>query len=250
MKAIFLADAHLKNAEDDAYCDLMEFIHLMPAVDRLFIAGDFFDFWFGRDKRVYPQFMPIIDELVNLKQRGTEIIIFEGNHDFHMGSYFSDILGMTVFTGWASIDLDDRKILISHGDLVDKTNRKYLFLRKILRSRLFYQIQKMVPLVLLWKIARFSSVASKELTMESESEIVKKMEKFSLEKFGEGFDAVILGHCHTLLFKEYVMGGRKRTFATLGDWIKHHSYLYYEDGDFTLRYFRAINRTLTVDSGR
>lgn len=244
MKAIFLADAHLKNAKDDSYRDLMEFIHLMPAVDRLFIAGDFFDFWFCRDKRVYPGFTPIIDELINLKQRGTDIFIFEGNHDFHLGSYFSEILGMTVFTGWAGIDLDDQKILISHGDMVDKTNRKYILLRKFLRSGLFYRIQKMTPLFLLWKIARFSSVTSKQLTIESENRIVKKMEIFSLEKFREGFDAVILGHCHKPSLKEYVMDGRKRTFATPGDWIRRHSYLYYEDGDFTLRHYKASDRAV------
>jgi len=236
MKALFLADAHLKDVTDDANPKLTRLFDSMTMVDDLFILGDFFDFWFCRDGRLYPAFTHIIDKLVDLKRQGVRITFFEGNHDFFMGSFFSDKLGMTVFTEWAEIDLDGRKVLLSHGDTVDKTNRKYFFIRKILRSRPFYILQNNIPLTLLWKIARLSSVVSKELTIESDNRLAKKMEAFSLEKLNEGYDAVILGHCHTPQMKEYVIDGRKRTFATLGDWVRYHSYLYYEDGHFTLKY--------------
>jgi UDP-2,3-diacylglucosamine hydrolase len=243
MKAIFLADAHLKNADDYGYRHLMHFLDTMKAVDNLFIAGDFFDFWFCRDRRVYPEFMRIIGKLVDLKERGVRIVFCEGNHDFYLGSYFSEGLGMTVFTEWANIDLDGQKILISHGDTVDESDRRYLLLRKILRSGLFYRIQRNVPLVLLWKIARLSSIVSKELSNESQNWLATKMEMFSQEKFKEGFDAVIMGHCHKPQIKEYVVDGRRKTFATLGDWVKHHSYLYYENGHFALKYFKAATAT-------
>jgi UDP-2,3-diacylglucosamine hydrolase len=238
MKAIFLADAHLKNADDDGYRYLMHFLDTIQAVDNLFIAGDFFDFWFYREGRIYPEFTHIINKLVDLKQHGVDVVLCEGNHDFYLKNLFSDTLGMTVFPEWASMDLDGQKILVSHGDTVDETDRRYLLLRKILRSRLFYRIQRKVPLVLLWKIARLSSVISKELSSESQNWLATKMEIFSQGKFEEGFDAVILGHCHKPLIKEYVVDGRKRTFATLGDWVKHHSYLYCEDGHFSLRYYK------------
>jgi UDP-2,3-diacylglucosamine hydrolase len=236
MKAVFLADAHLKHADDDGYRSLMNFFDHMVAVDDLFIAGDFFDFWFCRDGLVYPEFKEAIDKLVGLQKRGVRVALCEGNHDFYLESFFSKRLGMTVFTEWAAVVLDGRKILVSHGDTVDDTNKRYLSLRKILRSRLFYRIQRIMPLALLWKIARLSSMTSKELSTESENCIAEKMEEFSREKFIEGFDAVILGHCHKPMIKEYVIDGRKRTFATLGDWVKHHSWLYYEDGRFTLNY--------------
>jgi UDP-2,3-diacylglucosamine hydrolase len=239
MKAVFLADAHLKNANDEGYRSLMHFFDLMATVDHLFIAGDFFDFWFCRDGVVYPEFKQVIDKLVDLQKQGVRIVLCEGNHDFYLESFFSKRLGMTVFTEWAPIVLDGQKILISHGDTVDVTNKQYLFLRKILRSRLFYYVQRNIPLFLLWKIARLSSIVSKELSTESENWLAKKMETFSEKKFKEGFDAIILGHCHKPQIKECVIDGRKRTFATLGDWVKYHSYLYYEDGHFTMNYHRA-----------
>ena len=145
---------------------------------------------------------------------------------------------MTVFSDWAVIDSNGRRILVSHGDTVDRSNIRYLLLRKILRSIIFYRIQRGIPSSILWSIARISSNMSKELSNESEDRLVEKMHAFSMEKFKEGFDAVILGHCHKPLLKEYTIEDRRKTFATLGDWIKRYSYLYYEDGHFTLSYYR------------
>jgi UDP-2,3-diacylglucosamine hydrolase len=240
-KAVFLSDAHLKNQVDDGYHQIVKFLDLPDDhVDDLFILGDLFDFWFCRDSRIYPAFSSVIKKLADLKKRGIRIHLFEGNHDFFLADYFTKTLGITVFTGWANIDLDGRNVLISHGDTIDRTNKKYIFLRKLLRSGMFYRMQRIIPPSLLWIIARASSAVSKELTIQTETIIAKKMEAFALNKFHEGIDAVIVGHCHIPLLKEYEIGGRKKTFVTLGDWIKHYSYLCYEDGCFTLSYYKSF----------
>jgi hypothetical protein len=33
--------------------------------------------------------------------------------------------------------------------------------------------------------------------------------------------------------------GRKKTFVTLGDWIRHHSFVYYENRKFFMACFRG-----------
>ena len=240
-KAVFLSDAHLKNRDDDSYRYIMKFLEFPgDHIDDLFILGDLFDFWFCRDSHIYPGFKTVIEKLVDLKKRGMRIHLFEGNHDFFLGDYFTKTHGITVFTESANIALDGRNVLISHGDTIDRTNKKYILLRKLLRSGLFYRMQRSIPPSVLWKIARVSSTVSKELTIESETIIAKKMEEFALNKFHEGIDAIILGHCHIPLLKEYEIGGRRKTFVTLGDWIKHYSYLCYEDGRFTLSYYKPV----------
>ena len=240
-KAVFLSDAHLKNRDDDSYRYIMKFLEFPgDHIDDLFILGDLFDFWFCRDSHIYPGFKTVIEKLVDLKKRGMRIHLFEGNHDFFLGDYFTKTHGITVFTESANIALDGRNVLISHGDTIDRTNKKYILLRKLLRSGLFYRMQRSIPPSVLWKIARVSSTVSKELTIESETIIAKKMEEFALNKFHEGIDAIILGHCHIPLLKEYEIAGRRKTFVTLGDWIKHYSYLCYEDGRFTLSYYKPV----------
>jgi len=180
----------------------------------------------------------VIERLVELKNQGVAISVYEGNHDFFLKDYFSVHLGMAVVPDSNELDLDGLRVFLSHGDTIDDGNRAYLLLRRLLRSVSFYRLQKRLPLSLLWGAARLSSAMSKELTAGSQEALVKRMESFSMDKFSEGFDAVILGHCHKPLFKECVVDGRRRVFAALGDWIVHYSYLHYSDGRFRLAHFR------------
>ena len=67
--------------------------------------------------------------------------------------------------------------------------------------------------------------------------LVEVMHHFAVEKYGHGLDAVILGHCHEAHLREERIDGRLKTFALLGDWLVHDSYLVYEDGRFSLNRF-------------
>jgi len=263
MKAIFISDAHLKKRTDRGYRNLMAFLDSLrekepgngrrisgegqvkvsngnsTGIDDLYILGDFFDFWFSEGHVIYPEFMDVVEMLMDLKEQGIRIHLCEGNHDFFLADYFTGQLGIEVIKEWASIDLDDRRVLVSHGDTVDERNRRYLLLRRFLRSSFFYKLQRMLPLSFLWKAARISSNLSKELTAETANALTEKMRRFSLRKFRDGFDAVILGHCHKHLMEEQKINGNKKTFAILGDWLQHYSYLCYENGAFTLETFRS-----------
>ncbi|MFH1103295.1 MAG: UDP-2,3-diacylglucosamine diphosphatase [Pseudomonadota bacterium] len=252
MKAIFLSDAHLKSLSDPGYEKCMQFFARLRGksvesghsgdenvivTDLLVIAGDFFDFWFEKGGRIYPEFLPVVESIVQLKQSGIRISLCEGNHDFFLADYFSTELGIDVYPGNAEFALDGLRILISHGDTMDRENRRYLALRRFLRSPFAYRLQRVLPLRLLWRVARVSSAMSKEISGEAQKQLVEVMNRFAVDKFREGFDAVIFGHCHMPSFREEQIGGRRRIFVTLGDWMTHHSYLFYENGRFTLNRF-------------
>jgi len=136
------------------------------------------------------------------------------------------------------VTADGRRLLLSHGDTIDRSNWRHLLLRSFLRSNFFYRLQRIIPLPILWKVARATSDLSMNLSRESAEDLAKKMHSFSLAKFEEGFDAVILGHCHMPMTAEHVVNGSKRTFVTLGDWMVHYTYLYYEDGRLILSHYR------------
>jgi UDP-2,3-diacylglucosamine hydrolase len=251
MRAIFLSDAHLKGPDDAAHPKLIRFFDRLQGrgdggrsihadalvVDHLVIAGDFFDFWLGRGDAVYPGFQPVIDRMAVLKQQGVRICLCEGNHDFFLGEYFTGRLGIEVYPEWAEFDIDGYRVLVSHGDTVDRGNRKYLALRRFLRSRFSRALQRLLPLKLLWRLARLSSEMSKEMSGESQDRLVEIMHRFAIGKFQEGYDAVILGHCHKPILREAIYDGRPKTFATLGDWAAGDSYLSYHDDRFSLNRF-------------
>ena len=161
MKAVFLSDVHLKHTADERYTLIMEFFSKLldgkvrslvddeaagqgqTAIDHLFILGDFFDFWFCTPDRIYPQFQPVINKLIEIRKSGVSIHFCEGNHDFFMKEYFQDILEMNVYEQWATIELDHLRLLISHGDTADSSDRSYLLFRKFLRSRFFLKNNKL-----------------------------------------------------------------------------------------------------------
>jgi UDP-2,3-diacylglucosamine hydrolase len=238
MKAIFLSDVHLRAEKDPRYGKLFSFLEsIRGRVDHLFIAGDFFDFWFSSEKRVFPAFVPVIGLLAAVKESGVDIHFCEGNHDFYLEEFFTNRFGMEVFSDRADVVLDGKKIFLSHGDTIDRENKRYLFLRSLLRSRAFYLFQKAIPAAMRWKLAAFSSDLSKEVSEGSREKLLSKMEAFSELKFRQGYDAVVLGHCHKPILRRLSMNGRERVFVSLGDWIEHYSYLYVEDGEFRLEFF-------------
>ena len=256
MKAIFISDAHLKHTRDERYVQLIHFLSDLKAgkvrelagaegpeagitsIDDLFILGDFFDFWFCAKDNIYPEFQQIIHKLVELQKTGVRIHFCEGNHDFFLKEYFQDVLRMNVYEEWASIQLDQLQVLISHGDTADTGDAVYRVFRRLLRSRAFYRIQRMIPASLRWAIANFTSRASKEMNDDNSEYLVDKMLSFATEKLRGEYDAVIMGHCHKPVLRFFEVEGKKKTFVTLGDWINHYSYLYYENRKFTLSYYR------------
>ena len=249
MKAIFLSDAHLKSRTDPEFENCLHFLDRLRgrgtgtdnlgdeetiATDLLVIAGDFFDFWFERGGLIYPEFQPVVEKLVQLRQSGIRVCLCEGNHDFFLQDYFSTKLGLEVYPGEVEFDLDGLRILVSHGDTVDRENRRYLALRGFLRSPFSYRLQRLLPLRFLWRLARFSSEMSQGISRDAQQRLVEVMYRYAVEKYHDGLDAVILGHCHQAILREERIGGRPRTFALLGDWLIHHSYLIYENSHFTL----------------
>lgn len=235
MKAVFFSDAHLLDAEGESGRVLMRFLRgVTRGLDHLFVVGDLFDFWFARGPVVYPGFRPVIEELASMQGRGVQVHLFEGNHDFYLADYFERVRGFEVFPDEALLDLDGRQVYVAHGDRVDPTDKGYRMLRRVLRSPFFYGLQKRLPLALLWKLARRSSAASKEYLAKPQEGLAAKMESFAMTKFSEGADAVILGHCHLPVLKTTTVGGRRRDFSLLGDWLGHRSYLVLDSGRFDL----------------
>ncbi len=237
MRAVFLSDAHLWNDRDEGYGRLLHFFNeLRGQIDLLVVAGDLFDFWFCDENNLFPEFRPMVEALVDLKEYGADIFFIEGNHDFFLEPALAE-KGIKICRDEAVLELDGWRTYVAHGDLVDNTNRRYLFLRRVLRSDLFYVLQKRIPSALLWRIAQVSSNSSRKYQKKDPKAIVAVMNAFARRKIACGIDAVILGHSHQPLLERIDGGDRQGVLALLGDWIDHYSYLVFEDGLFSLKFY-------------
>ena len=242
MKAVFLSDAHLWSEQDKGYRRLVHFLgELEGEIDHLVVAGDFFDFWFCDGQNFYSEFRTMVDALVELKKSGADVSLIEGNHDFFMEQALGE-KGIRIYRDEAILDFGGTMIYAAHGDLVDRKNSRYLLLRRVLRSTVFFHFQKWLPLPVLWRIARASSNSSRRYKKENTGAMVEAMIDFARRKISEGMDAVVLGHSHQQLFRHYVVGEQQGVLVLLGDWIDKFSYLLLRDGSFSLECYDDYGR--------
>ena len=86
-------------------------------------------------KNTFPHYLPVLDSLQKLVKSGVEIVYFEGNHDFHLGKFFSETLRATIYTNPAILDLDGKHVYVCHGDQINIQDYGYRLLRFLLHSR-------------------------------------------------------------------------------------------------------------------
>lgn len=232
MRAIFIADAHLKGLNDPNQKYLCSFLENLKGIDKLFILGDIFEFWTGYNKTLEHNYSPVLAQFKRLKESGTNIIYIEGNHDFSVGPFFKDILDGEVYPDSAEITLDGKRFFLAHGDIAEP-NISYKMWRGFLRSPVVGIIVKIVPPSFVWKVAMILSKKSRGNHKRGDA-LDNLQREFAKEKIKQGFDVVILAHSHVSEISEIAANGKKGIYANPGDWIKEFSHLVYEDGNIRL----------------
>jgi UDP-2,3-diacylglucosamine hydrolase len=239
MRKVFIADAHLRNPCDENYRVLLRFLsELHGTTETLFILGDLFEFWIGYRTTAFPHYQPILEHLRKLSATGTEIVYFEGNHDFHMGKHFSETVGATIFPAPAVLSLDGRKCLLCHGDQINTHDYGHRLLRFLLHNRVTKALFPLFPPGVACRIADHMSRHSKgnhgKRNARWNYELL--LNEFADARFREGFDAVICAHFHLPLLSKR-NSGRMRTLLSLGDWITQYSYGELRDGNLSLHQY-------------
>ena len=241
MRKVFIADAHLRLPGDDNYRTLLRFLAELPgSTDTLYILGDLFEFWIGYQQVAFSQYLPLLDALLALRRAGVEIVYFEGNHDFHMGPYFTHTLGARVYRGPAVLEVEGKRVYLCHGDEINRRDYAYRMLRLLLHSPLTSALTRVVP-------PRCASAIADRLGRKSRAhhgarrtrwDYPALLRSFAASRFAEGCDLVITGHFHLPLM-ETSGAGATHTLVSLGDWISHFSYAEMRDGAVTLRSYSS-----------
>jgi len=231
----FIADAHLGMLGDypGRSEKIAEFLRwLKDKVSHLYIVGDLFDFWFEY-KTVIPNTSPhVLFELYNLVRSGTKVVIIGGNHDYWLGSYISNGVGLKIELNEVVVEHQKRKIFIHHGDGLYPNDNGYRLLKKILRNKVsIYLFRLLHPDLALW-IARISSKTSRYYLAppDLEGKNTALFRNIADERLKDGYDTVVYGHSHIPLVENRPNG----TLVLLGDWINYNTYVFLENGTFTI----------------
>lgn len=233
LQAVFISDAHLEAPDDPNYQKMLAFLaelaHPRPP-EELFILGDFFAYWMGFSS-VPAIYRPVVEKLHELVDGGARLTYVEGNHDIDMGRYFEKKLGARIIADWGEARVAGKRLYLAHGDRVDKQDRNYRMFRAFIRSWPMRGLSHALTPERILRIARPYAFDGGGGVYYA-GHLPELMEAFAREKWRDGYDGVVLGHCHHPALIEN--GGGTRFYANLGDWVGQFTYLAADAGGFRL----------------
>lgn len=231
----FVSDIHLglesPEKEKEKENKLISFLDFSSKnCDELFIMGDLFDYWFEY-KRVYQKgYFRTLTALHGLVQSGVKVHYFIGNHDFLHRDFFEKELGIKLYHAELSLNLNEKKFYLGHGDGMVKNDYGYMVVKKVLRNRFTQWLFSMIHPDLGIKIASGTSKKSRGYTSKKDYGEHDGLTEKAEEMIEAGYDYVIFGHLHTRKFIKYKHG----TYINLGTWLKEPCYGKYVNDNFEI----------------
>jgi UDP-2,3-diacylglucosamine hydrolase len=236
----FMSDAHLgvdpAQQEGARTARLHDFLNSLPGrASSLYIVGDLFDFWFEYRTAIPRQYFPTLAVLQGLRSTGLDIAYLNGNHDFWLGRFFRDTLGIRTIDGAATVEAQGRRLWLHHGDGLLGGDLGYRALRGVLRSRAGIALYGCLHPDLGIPLAHVVSLWSRHSRGDRPLRPERLWREIAEPRFREGFDAVLVGHFH----HAYERREPQREFFVLGDWLDHFTYAQLTDGKIELKTWPA-----------
>jgi len=232
MKLIFFSDTHLTDKSFDKMRYVKNFLDdACEDADKVFVLGDLFEFYHGYDGYIYPCYAGIVDSLKRLVEKGKEVCLLEGNHEFGMGGFFQAQTGIICAKEMA-IDVEGKRTYIAHGHRFDA-----FCLGNILKTPAIYAVMDLFGPAMTWKIAMAMRIFLSKKKKPYSAKVMEAFRRYARSKQDEGYDAVVLAHSHIPDITSHVIDGREKVYLNTGDFIEHGSY-----GEYTTGYGFQLKR--------
>ncbi len=237
---VFLSDAHLgaeaPGREAARAARLHGFLDsLAGRISTLVVVGDLFDFWFEYRTAIPRRHFATLAALARLRDSGVAITYLCGNHDFWLGTFLSETLGIRTADGAVTVEEQGRRIWVHHGDGLVGGDLGYRMLRKVLRSPLSIRLYGLLHPDLGIPLAHAASAWSRGSREEPPLQPDRLWNEIGRPRFEQGYDAVVIGHFHHA-FERREDG---HELFVLGDWIEHFTDLELRDGRLPLERWRG-----------
>jgi len=239
--AYFISDVHLRIQQDDVERERRKELFLLldqikQEGSTLFIVGDWFDFYFEYDHVASQAYMDVFAKMRELVSSGIQIHYFGGNHDYWIGPFLSETIGVKIYHQPRSISHGGKEFYFHHGDGLDPEDTGYHKLKAIIQHPVFIWSFKWLlhPSLAHWianLLARNSRRKYREETAEHQLELIRRNYGFAEERIAAGADFVITGHIH---YPKLKMFG-KNAFLTIGDFLGYFSYGYFDGVNLSLK---------------
>ena len=221
MTTYFISDLHLERIESPITNIFTAFLDDLNQNDSLYILGDLFESWIG-DDNVSELSQYISDRLLMLSERDISVAIMHGNRDFLIGEDFCKASSIKLINDPRIIEIDTKKIMLTHGDELCTDDKEYQAFRSVVRNPLWQKDFLNFPISKREKIAGEAKDASKDSKDNKAMEIMDVNTDAVLKAFNDhDIEIMIHGHTHRPNIHKVSNEGKNLTRYVLGDWSKN-----------------------------
>jgi len=246
-KIYFVSDSHFGvPSREESLKRERRFIDWLNTVrsdmQELYIMGDLFEFWFEYKTVVQKGHVRLLGKLAEITDAGIPIYFFRGNHDVWAFNYLAEELNFKIYPDTLVTEINGKTFFLGHGDGLGKGDNGYKFLKKVFRNRvnqwLFRWLHPDVGtgMGLYW--SNQSRVANENSGIEAVNDLgIERLKGFCEQKLKEQpeIDYFIFGHIHR---PQVVDINGKAKYFSVGDWIRHFSYLVFDGEKLEHKYFK------------
>ena len=234
MKPRFISDLHLSEKHPELTQAFFTFLNeSKEACTHLFILGDLFETWIGDDDDT-PIYQEIKNALLSFTTNGPKTFFMHGNRDFLVGESFATETGITILPDPYTLEINDQKVVLSHGDFLCTDDEEYINFRNEVREQDWQSNFLSKSLNERKQIAANLRTDSKEATSKKADSITDVNEQ-SVLNFVNQHEPDLFIHGHTHRPNIHNTGSSKR--IVLGDWGNYGWVLNINDQDFELEKF-------------
>ncbi len=236
----FISDIHLGLQDDQSEQRKLDKVGQLFSIIKseggsLYMLGDIFDYWLEFRHLIPKGFTKFLCLLSDLVCHNIEVVYVAGNHDFFLGRYFDDELGIKTRYGLHELNLDGCRFILAHGDGLGSGDIGYKVFSRVVRNRvnlaLLGRFHPDLAIGLLKWLSQLSRTHKPVNIPQERDRLLKFAELLVTER---DFDYFICGHNHVKGSFELSDGSSR--YVNLGTWIDGGSpYAVYGSGVVQLR---------------
>ncbi|MDH4122135.1 MAG: metallophosphoesterase [Deltaproteobacteria bacterium] len=205
---VFLADSHLGDARapDDEFTAWLDGLR---GVAVLVLLGDLFKVWLAPPKYWAGLHQRVMAALERLEARGTQVVLVVGNREYFLPRLAANAKRRGMPFGWVVHEAcvlawNGKRYGLTHGDLANRQDHRYLKWRKLSRGRLVRTLFWALP----GPAARWLAHRIEASLAATNREIKIGYPQGELTAFAQavtpGLDRFLIGHFHR---QEVIRGG-------------------------------------------
>ncbi|MEO0437220.1 MAG: UDP-2,3-diacylglucosamine diphosphatase [Pseudomonadota bacterium] len=234
-----ISDLHLDAARPEVTQAFASFLKAHKGAKALYILGDLFEFWVGDDddSALASEVKRLLKEFATA---GPQLFLMHGNRDFLLGESFASFCGATLLPDLTVLPWQERRILLSHGDVFCTEDHEYQAFRTLARSSEWQQQMLGQSLAARRDLAQQLRSASKHAGSRKAEDIMDvTASEVDAALIKHQCDAIIHGHTHRPSEHQHQHGER----WVLGDWDRFAWWIELRDSSIDLNK-KLINNNL------